>query len=510
MTINTFDFLKSSIGETPLAYLLNLPLDSTHNMQEDQLSKNVTQHLSKLAKEIKQIEINRIKAGGLHSVSIFSFPGQYHYKYVHDTIRSLRGQVEEKNSSDPTLNYLFDCAYKYFISFLTSLNEKTHFPATMLFKTHKQWLNILKSCELSLLFDNIDAEDKLSISKNYNISTGSGGGIQAVQLDSVILQNAFNLISFRGCLELSSFYAAIEEIYLQTIQFAKYNECEVSRFVGLHNFCIDESKISEHFLIHPIKRAILKKLYVSPSQRPDKNNQLFFTDSILEVKVKIKNYQKRDDLYTKEISLWSQNIHSAQEEILLSVILADKNLSSVHMPWATTINPIGFSGTSFSSSQKISNSFYDARKEENYLLFSKYHKAILDKPINNIKIAISRLLKALTDRTDPTDSFIDIMIGLENIFGTDRETTSHLSNTIAKILEHELVQRKSLVKKIKNVYGNRSRLIHGSKHFKFEAIIKDRDFSLDILKKCIIHLIEKEPELLPLKSAERVQAVLLR
>jgi len=78
-----------------------------------------------------------------------------------------------------------------------------------------------------------------------------------------------------------------------------------------------------------------------------------------------------------------------------------------------------------------------------------------------VDIAVSRLVSALSRRSDPADSLIDAVTAWENLVGTSTETTFRVTVALARLLEPQPEQRLAYRKRLGRVYDRRSRVVHG-------------------------------------------------
>ncbi len=93
---------------------------------------------------------------------------------------------------------------------------------------------------------------------------------------------------------------------------------------------------------------------------------------------------------------------------------------------------------------------------------------ITDRDLSSIKIAVNRLLKAICDRDDPDDVLLDAIMCWENIIGTENggETVFRVCAATARLLSKKENDIKDLYEKMKAIYRDRSRLIHGNEKYK--------------------------------------------
>jgi hypothetical protein len=80
----------------------------------------------------------------------------------------------------------------------------------------------------------------------------------------------------------------------------------------------------------------------------------------------------------------------------------------------------------------------------------------------SIDVAVRRIVSAVAHRNDKSDSLIDAVMAWENLLGTSNEVTFRVSASLTKLIEKDAKNRTSLRKRISEIYGIRSRLVHGA------------------------------------------------
>lgn len=124
---------------------------------------------------------------------------------------------------------------------------------------------------------------------------------------------------------------------------------------------------------------------------------------------------------------------------------------------------------------------------------------LLDAPhVDRIEVALTRVLRAVGERREPSDVLIDSVIAWENLFGTSEgEPTLRVTASLALLLEEEPPKRQELRATLAKIYSLRSKVVHGSK------TLRDTDFpfcyeALEVAIKALRTLIEKRRDILEL------------
>lgn len=152
---------------------------------------------------------------------------------------------------------------------------------------------------------------------------------------------------------------------------------------------------------------------------------------------------------------------------------------------------------------------YELAAEE-YKKVQQWLAVITQKHSASLDIGMRRLLSAATSRTDPSDGFVDAVICWESLFGTQAETSFRVTASIAKLLESRSIEgRAELHKELKNLYGKRSRLVHGGPEPTAEEIETLKQRAVEISVACLRAFYQERDDLIPLPSEARGSRILL-
>lgn len=78
-----------------------------------------------------------------------------------------------------------------------------------------------------------------------------------------------------------------------------------------------------------------------------------------------------------------------------------------------------------------------------------------------VDIAAGRLISAIANRTDRSDSLIDAVMVWENLVGASVELTFRVTAALTKLLESDATKRRAFRKELAEIYTVRSQVIHG-------------------------------------------------
>lgn len=121
-----------------------------------------------------------------------------------------------------------------------------------------------------------------------------------------------------------------------------------------------------------------------------------------------------------------------------------------------------------------------------------------------------RLLGATTERLDTLDAFIDAIICWENLLGTgEGEVTFRVSAALATLLQQDNPDRRvELYNEVRNLYGVRSGLVHGSREPDPADAIKFRDRAIELAIRAVRGVFDR-PELRHAPSSSNRNRVVL-
>ncbi|HET7214822.1 MAG TPA: hypothetical protein VFL79_14620 [Terriglobia bacterium] len=128
--------------------------------------------------------------------------------------------------------------------------------------------------------------------------------------------------------------------------------------------------------------------------------------------------------------------------------------------------------------------------------------------VPGVDIAANRLISAVTNRIDRSDSLIDAVMVWENLVGTRSEVTFRVTAAIAKLLESDPTKRRDLRKELSGIYETRSRVVHGSSVERAD-VDKACSSAIDVAVRALRAAYRKGREWLELSSQERADEILL-
>jgi hypothetical protein len=163
------------------------------------------------------------------------------------------------------------------------------------------------------------------------------------------------------------------------------------------------------------------------------------------------------------------NLHQAirkyLESLRLGLLLAlDTDSPVLVVPsWTRIVEPLGpnASPSSWSDPRTIPNLNPRRLTTEELDNWKRWTNLVVDGRQPSVQVSIRRALLA-TERREPEDMLVDAVIVWENLFGTKQETTFRVASSLAWLLAEGIEDRKVKQRQLNDLYGLRSRIVHGS------------------------------------------------
>ena len=147
---------------------------------------------------------------------------------------------------------------------------------------------------------------------------------------------------------------------------------------------------------------------------------------------------------------------------------------------------------------------------EDVHLWTKWTTRIKDSRVDGIDIAIRRILRAISERSEPEDILVDAVIAWENLFGSNQETVLRVTSTLAWLIEPDSsTERSTLQSRLKKLYNLRSGVVHG-KVKRSAALKTEPQEAVSIALQSLAILFEHRSDLLALDGSDsRSNALIL-
>ncbi len=221
-----------------------------------------------------------------------------------------------------------------------------------------------------------------------------------------------------------------------------------------------------------------------------------------------------------EVPPWPQDMRPPAEleqvvmRLRFSLLLAVERQSRAQIvpTWRYYDEPLSYvRAISWSDPRLVSGIMPTRLSEAEVSAWREWYDRLSTPQVGRIELALSRILRAMTERREPSDVLIDSVIAWENLFGTkEGEPTFRVTMCLAVLLEDSLDARTKLRRRLTSMYALRSKLVHGSDTLKEVDHTKCRE-ALDIAIRAIRVLTTVRVDILQLPDgAARSETLLLK
>jgi hypothetical protein len=130
------------------------------------------------------------------------------------------------------------------------------------------------------------------------------------------------------------------------------------------------------------------------------------------------------------------------------------------LAWQTVLVPF-FSVNGWSS--PLDRGFGLPSKEIDHLRadLERWSSIVEDNHNSSVDVEARRIVSAISGRFDRSDSLIDAVTAWENIVGSSSETSRLVTTSLARLLEPDVSMRDELYRRLRKIYDQRSRVVHG-------------------------------------------------
>ena len=199
-------------------------------------------------------------------------------------------------------------------------------------------------------------------------------------------------------------------------------------------------------------------------------------------------------------------------QLSLTLAVWHKSRVQIFPTWRYSDDPLTFGGGAIG--------WYDPRQatdlrptvltDDDVTEWGEWYKKLDTPHVARIDLALSRIVRALSERREPSDVLVDSVIAWENLFGTSQgEPTLRVTACLARLLEDSTDTRKTLITKLRKIYRLRSQVVHGSANLRPEDHAKCQE-ALDVAIQAVHVLTATRTDILKLPDgAARSEALLL-
>lgn len=359
-------------------------------------------------------------------------------------------------------------------------------------------------------------DSDLANSQSYYTSFGDGSSIQLALLPDCLIQSGIALMHARNESSVTSLQSAVWKM-LDVLRASLLGEkpllpvFDVFDLVGLpENFKVPIG----NSCLTGIPKEFLK--HIPRDARPIQNAEGDIFGGMLERYCEFNITLMSPEFEHEMESGWPIEISTStnmeqRSTVALATSLAIENEKMAAARWRATIriDPLRGVGQGWSSRNATLGDHHMLNSDECAKL-TDHLSVINTSDIIAIDMAINRYLSATINRDDQQDSLVDAVIGLESLFGARAEISLSVASGVANLLGKDIPMRKDLFKLSKQIYNARSALVHGgSKQVAKLDIPAIRNSAVNLLKRCILELLENRSDLLPLSAEERVKDLVI-
>lgn len=364
---------------------------------------------------------------------------------------------------------------------------------------------VLADEDLSRLFPQ-HSPDGISTSTKIIANTGRGGGVQLATFSNLVLNSAYVLMRMRLQLGADEFRTAISEVTEIIRQAARGEATSVPAWIGVGNVAIPDEVELPWGMLRPYPYPTELELVPMEARPSVAGEEQTVLGMILET-----SYEYRIDigaeLNYEEPFEWPGDMEEQRSRLdqrfglaSLAFVLAVDRTPPVACTrlWNLVFDPLSLgSGVSWNPNSHPSVSFHIVSEGECKRV-GEWAKTLDLIKARKMEISQRRILSAITDRSNPVDGFVDVVIAWENIFaGTSQgELSFRICAAMSKLLSSDESERLAKHKELVDLYNKRSKVVHGSQDLGSSDAMKYRDAALDALVRSLRRLYSDYPELL--------------
>lgn len=346
-------------------------------------------------------------------------------------------------------------------------------------------------------------------------SEGRAGGVQLALLIDSFMSNAVYEPQI-GRSSLDTWLTAVLKAYRLAIELAQNGKALVPTRVFLANINLSPGTTGLNFGDGVVRPALnIEKRQLGADSSSDVvwqfPTEIALIRSGVPVDVDGQPSSSRDTMNSAR--LFHQTVETKIQRFRLALLMASPpgTYAAVSIRSKTT-NVTLFSGPMISAPplRDIFPTFPPFEIEESLLRGAAHYEARIDKFHSALEAGGGRLVSAVSERFDARDAFVDSMICMEAMFGSRGETTFKVAASMANVLHpNDGASRLATYRRLKQLYGRRSDIVHGSDTGGKTNPTKLRDEGIRLALTALCALSDDYAELLPLVSEKRMESILI-
>lgn len=422
------------------------------------------------------------------------------------------GSLPEIAGNDTLETEMAKLARDVYPILLLPRNDEDHFPDFMnissmitpsvMRNTYEQFFDAVEADSvLSALYER-EGNDRHFKHFNYWLNTGSGTGQQLISLPSELIIPAYYKSQIEGKFEPEEFIQQVVENIRLFRQLANKETVEIPAYVAINGVKLPdgiELQLPWGTLRNPTATELNLLSYRSQ-----------MINSVLVVPFKLKMKKNRSNQmsapYPFSQDKARENIDEAAMLTSAAIMVGlgkEARTDSVGTIILPTFGHSPSTSWPFEKPGTATRTLAGADRTKLQRVSGKIetYKKYLNISLRRNLMAISRL--------DTLDGFIDSIIAMESLFGSDKETTFTVSSAMAKFLKTGKQERLELKKEIGKLYRERSKIIHGATFPRATTIEAKRQRVIDLNIEVLRKLLYRRTDLIECASNERSTKILL-
>ncbi|MEE8602017.1 HEPN domain-containing protein [Euzebya tangerina] len=357
--------------------------------------------------------------------------------------------------------------------------------------------------------------DRLGPEGYISESTGHGGTVQLTGLPSELLQLAFFLSRMRGNASLESFLSAIPEVVAMLREVASTGSYQGSSFVLIKNIYLDgieEMKVGE-LTLRPWGDNVSSFIPLSEARPSSHDGRMagVLAEIPIHIVIEVAEWTRGAAPQTGRPKVWDlgtmEQLNQTVEDLRLALLCTfGDELAAPLASWSVQTSLFRSIGNYGMRSERTHPSISTIDGFNAQTLEAWYERVTA---INRKKfhIAVNRILAAASERRSAEDGLIDAIIAWENLFGSkESELIFRVTAAMTVLLEGDVQKREEVQRRLKKLYGRRSKLVHGADMK--PITLDERDEALQYVVECL-RVVLNSDELLELDGGKRASQIIL-
>jgi hypothetical protein len=178
--------------------------------------------------------------------------------------------------------------------------------------------------------------------------------------------------------------------------------------------------------------------------------------------------------------------------------------------WQKVIIPLAGSFPSWTDPQLMAARVPTLLSSDETTSWQSWINTVMGSDLSHLSLAMTRTLRAQSERRDDSDALIDAVIAWESLFGAVSDSTLRVSASLARLLHAAGPEREKARDRYSKIYNRRSLIVHGAKRESTaQQIHQDSQDAIKAAVEAIRAILVKRPDLLALESKARSDQILM-